>query len=95
MYRLTTTELPLGAANPLRQRADHGAGHVVPRDMLAETLWQLSAGEHTAALTCHEDVSGSVRVVSAPDLLHYMRGWLVEEVARYARRCGWRLAFVA
>lgn len=95
MYRFTVTELPLNPTSHPRQRANHGAGHVAPADTPAETLWQLSAGEHTAALTCHEDVTGCVRVVGAPDLLHYMRGWLVEEVARHARQCGWRLAFVA
>lgn len=95
MHRFIATELPVSSTSHPHRRASYGVTRDARTVAFAETLWQLRAGEQAATLTCHEDVSGCVRVVSTPDLLHYMKGWLIEEVSRYARRCGWRLAFVA
>ena len=95
MHRVAATQRPVRSTNHPQWHANVDATDVACTENLAETLWQLRAGEHAVALTCHADVSGFVRVVGAPDLLHYMKGWLLEEVARYARRYGWRLAFVA
>lgn len=74
-------------ARPVRQAGDA----LKP----AETLWQLKAGGQAAMLIASADLLGHARVTSTPDLLHYMNGWLVDDVARYARQWGWRLAFVA
>ena len=95
MYRFTATQLPATTASALPRRANRTATRVGQIQTSAETLWQLEAGGQAAVLRCGEDSSGCTRVVSTPDLLHYMKGWLVDDVARYARQWGWRLAFVA
>ncbi|KPK37323.1 MAG: hypothetical protein AMJ69_11930 [Gammaproteobacteria bacterium SG8_47] len=60
-----------------------------------ETLWQVEACDQGVVLLCRTDGMGFTRVVEVPALFHYMKGWLIDDVARYARRSGWRFSFVA
>jgi hypothetical protein len=95
MYRFTASDVPAGFAGNAVRAGTRPTNHLRDSTGLSETLWQLQAGEHAVLLTCCADTLGVARVVNAPALLHYMKGWLVDDVARYARKWGWRLALVA